>query len=74
MRQYLVYKLNYIKIYMHRKKVKVKVAQLSPTFCDPKDCTLHWILQARTLEWGAFPFSRGSSQPRGGTQVSRIAG
>ena len=35
---------------------------------------VHGILQARTLEWVAFPFSRGSSQPRDGTQVSRIAG
>ena len=32
------------------------------------------ILQARTLEWGAFPFSKKSSQPRDWTQVSRIAG
>ena len=32
------------------------------------------ILQARMLEWVAFPFSRGSSQPRDWTQVSRIAG
>ena len=31
-------------------------------------------LQARILEWVALPFSRGSSQPRGQTQVSRIAG
>ena len=30
----------------------------------------HGILQARILEWVA----RGSSQPRNGTQVSRIAG
>ena len=36
--------------------------------------TVHGILQARTLEWGAFPFSRGSSQPRDQTKVSRIAG
>ena len=35
---------------------------------------LHGILQARTLEWVAMSFSRGSSQPRGWTQVSRIAG
>ena len=35
---------------------------------------VHEILQARTLEWVAFPFSRGSSQPRHQTQVSRIAG
>ena len=32
------------------------------------------FLQARILEWVAFPFSRGSSQPRDWTQVSRIAG
>ena len=35
---------------------------------------LYGILQARILEWVAFPFSRGSSQPRDQTQVSRIAG
>ena len=34
----------------------------------------HGILQARTLEWVAFPFSRRSSQPRDWTQVSPIAG
>ena len=28
------------------------------------DYTIHEILQARILEWVAFPFSRGSSQPR----------
>ena len=28
----------------------------------------------RILEWVAFPFSRGSSQPRDRTQASRIAG
>ena len=36
--------------------------------------TVHGILQARILEWVAFPFSRGSSQLRDQTQVSRIAG
>ena len=34
----------------------------------------HGILQARILEWVAYPFSRGSSQPRDWTQVSCIAG
>ena len=34
---------------------------------------LHGILQARILEWVAFPFSRGFSQPRDWTQVSHIA-
>ena len=43
-------------------------------FCDPMDCTIHGILQARVLKWVAFPFSRGSSQPRDRTQVSHIAG
>ena len=38
--------------------VKVKVAQLCLTLCDPKDYTVHGILQARILEWVAFPFSR----------------
>ena len=35
---------------------------------------IHVILQARILEWVAFPFSRGPSQPRDQTQVSHIAG
>ena len=44
------------------------VAQLCPNLCDPMDCSLPGfsslgILQARILEWVAFPFSRGSSQP-----------
>ena len=38
------------------------------------DYTVHGILQARVLEWVAFPFSRESSQPRDWTQVSHIAG
>ena len=54
--------------------MKVKVTLLCPTLCDPVDYTVHGILQARILEWVAFPFSRGSSQPRDQTQVSRIAG
>ena len=32
------------------------------------DYTVHRILQARILEWVAFHFSRGSSQPRDQTQ------
>ena len=35
---------------------------------------VHEILQARILEWVAFPFSRESSQPRDQTQVFYIAG
>ena len=37
--------------------------QLFPTLYDPMDYAVHGILQARLLEWVAFPFSRGSSQP-----------
>ena len=36
--------------------------------------TVHGILQARILEWVAFPFSGESSQPRERTQVSSTAG
>ena len=52
----------------------VKVAQLCMTLCDPIDYRVHGILQARILEWVAFSFSRGSSQPRNQPQVSHIAG
>ena len=52
----------------------VKVAQSCPTLCNPIDYPVHGILQARILEWVAFPFSMGSSQLRDRTQVSRIAG
>ena len=38
------------------------------------DDTVHGILEARILEWVAFSFFRGSSQPRDPTQVSCIAG
>ena len=51
-----------------------KGAQSCPTLCDPMVYTVHGMLQARILEWVAFPFSRGSSQPRHRTQASRIAG
>ena len=46
--------------------------QSCPTFCNPRDysppgSSVHGILQARTLELVAIPFSRASSQPRDGT-------
>ena len=54
-----------------------EVAQLCPTLRDPMDCSLpspsvHGIFQARVLEWIPISFSRGSSRPRDGTQVSHI--
>ena len=54
--------------------VKVEVTQLCLILCDLMDCTVHGILQARILEWVAFPSSKESSQPRDQTQVSHIAG
>ena len=43
-------------------------------FATPWTNTVHEILQAKILEWVAFPFSRGSSQCRDRIQVSCIAG
>ena len=59
-------------------KVKLKVAHSCLSLCNPMDCNLpissvHGVLQARILEWVAISFSRGSSQPRDWTRVSRIA-
>ena len=56
-----------------------EVTQSCLTLCDPMDCSLqcspvHEIFQARVLEWVAISFSRGSSQPRDQTWVSRIVG
>ena len=55
------------------------VAKSYPVLRDPMDCNLpgssvHWILQARILEWVAISSSRGSSQPKDQTHVSCIAG
>ena len=49
-------------------EVELLVAQLCLTLCDPVDCSppgspVHGILQARTLEWVAIPFSGGEEGP-----------
>ena len=43
-------------------KSESEVAQSCPTLSDPMDCSLpgssvHWVFQARVLEWGAIAFS-----------------
>ena len=48
--------------------MKVSVLQSCPTLCDPMNYSLpgssvHWILQARILEWVDIPFFRGPSSP-----------
>ena len=44
-------------------KSESEVAQSCPTLSDPMDCSLpgssvHGILQARALQWGAIAFSK----------------
>ena len=56
-----------------------EVTQLCLTLCDHMDCSrlnssVHGIFQARILEWVAISYSRGISQPKDPTKVSRILG
>ena len=49
--------------------------KVCPILCDPLDCSppgssVHGILLARTLEWVAMPFFRGSSSQWGRMVVS----
>ena len=55
------------------------ITQLSPTLCNlmdysPPGSSVHELSRQEYLEWVAISFSRGSHQPKGWTQVSRIAG
>ena len=70
-----------ILVFLAGKKVTVlvAVAQSCPSFCNPMDCrppgsSVNGILQARTMEWVAIPFSKGSSQPRDQTLDLCITG
>ena len=52
---------------------------VSDSLDNPMDCSLPGssalgIIQARILEWVAYPFCRGSSQPRNQTGVCCVAG
>ena len=63
----------------HPQPKLVLVIQSCPTLhnhmdCSPLGSSVHEILQTSILEWVAFPFSRGSSQPRDQSQVSCTAG
>ena len=60
-------------------KSESEVTHLRLTLCHPMGCSppgsfIQGILQARVLEWVVISFSRGSSQPRDRTRVSRIVG
>ena len=54
------------------------LSQSCPTLCGPLDYSLpgssvHGLLQARTLEWVAISFSRGSFWPRDPTCISYVS-
>ena len=85
--EYFSSSFSYLAIYLpldSRKRAQAGLSSLtrvseshsvvSQLFCDPMDYTVHGIVQARILEWVAFPFSRGSSQPKAQTQVCCIEG
>ena len=60
--------------------MRMLLTQLCPILCNlwivvrqGPGFSGHGILQARMLQWVIIPFSRGSSRPRDGTQVSHVA-
>ena len=61
-------------IFFWKRKWKWKLLSHVQLFATSMDHTVHGIFQTRILKWVAFPFSRGSSQPRDWTQISCIAG
>ena len=63
---YLQYRLHSLLVidWIRVEKQGVKVAQSCPTLCNPMDYPVHGILQARRLEWVAYPFPRDHPKPR----------
>ena len=57
---------------MHAKSLQSCLTLCDPMGSSPPGSPVHGILQATILEWVAFPFSWGSSQPRDQAQVSCI--
>ena len=60
-------------------KYESVIRSVCPTLCDPMGyspprSSVLGILQARTLQWAAISFSRGSSWPREQTRVSCTTG
>ena len=63
---------------MYSAAAAAKSLQSCPTLCDPIDGSppgspVPGILQARTLEWVAISFSRGSSPPGDGTVSLKVS-
>ena len=57
---------------MHAKSLQLYLTVCNHMDCSPPGSSILGILQARILEWVAISFSRRSSQPRDGTDVSCI--
>ena len=78
--KYYVSLMNWLPLSLQNiKTFEVKLPSRVRLFATPWTSSLpgsflHGILQARVLEWVAISFSRGSSQPRDQTRVSRIPG
>ena len=55
--------------------MRAKSLQSCPTHmdCRPPGSSVHWVLQARILDWVAMPFSRGSVWPRVRTCISYVS-
>ena len=58
---------------VHAKLLQSCLTLHKPMACSPPGSSVHWILQAKILEWVAMPFSRGSSQPRDWTCGSYVS-
>ena len=74
MRYYLIPHTSIIFLLFIKMKSESESQSVMSDSWQPLDYTVHGILQARILEWVAYPFSRASFQPRDRTQVSQIAG
>ena len=60
-------------IYLHINNERESLSVISNSL-PPLVLYSPWNSLTRILEWVAFPFSRGSSQPRDWTQVSHSEG
>ena len=58
---------------MHTKSLHLCLTLCNPRDCSPLGSSVHGILQARILEWVVIPFSKGSSRPKDGTQISYVS-
>ena len=64
-----LFEISYHRLTIMPAAAAAKSLQSCPTLCDPIDGSppgspIPGILQARTLEWGAIPLSRRSSQSK----------